>query len=341
MEKVRLGRTNLKVTRTSFGALPIQRINMEQAVHLLRKAYEYGFNFFDTARGYSDSEEKIGHALSHVRENIIIATKSPAKKGEDLLHHVSISLANLKTNYIDILQLHNPGFLPQPGDGSGLYEALMEVKAKGQVKHLGITNHSLSIAMEAATSGLYDTIQFPLSYISSTQDLALIQVCQENDVGVIAMKALAGGLITNATAAFAFLRQYPHVVPIWGIQKESELDELVELDRHPPVFDDRLKEIIAQDINDLSGDFCRACGYCLPCPVKIPIPTAARMSLLLRRSPPHRFMAADWKSKMHLIKDCIQCGVCQSRCPYNLNTPLLLQKMLEDYDAFYTHYHSN
>lgn len=340
MEKIRLGRTGLMVSRSGFGALPIQRISFDEAKYLLRKAYDNGINFYDTARAYSDSEEKIGYALSDVRDKIIIATKSGAQDRASLLEHLETSLHNLKTDYIDIYQLHNPENVPDPNDPDGLYAGLREAKAKGMIRFIGLTNHRLPVARKAIRSGFYDTIQFPLNSLSSEEDLSIIDECRKADVGVIAMKGLSGGLITHAASTFAFLRQYDNVVPVWGIQREWELDEFIAFEKNPPVLDDALWKVIEKDRAELSGSFCRGCGYCMPCPAGIEIPTAARMAFLLRRSPYQRYLEDDWKAAMARIKDCRSCGHCRSKCPYELNTPELLQKMLADYEEFYQQHHS-
>ncbi|MCB2297548.1 aldo/keto reductase [Clostridium tagluense] len=335
MDKIKLGRTNLMVTRSGFGALPVQRVSFEEAKNILRKAYDNGINFFDTARAYSDSEEKIGYSLADVRNEIIIATKSHANDRKTLLEHLQISLKNLKTDYVDILQLHNPDILPNPEDPEGLYAGLLEAKKRGLVRFIGITNHKIKNAMDAASSGLYDTIQFPLSSLSADIDLSLIKECSERNVGLIAMKALSGGLITNAASAFSFLRQFDNVVPIWGIQRETELDEFISLEKNPPPLDESMWSIINKDRTELSGDFCRACGYCLPCPAGIEIPTSARISLLLKRAPYQGFLEDSFKEKMKLINNCIECGHCKNHCPYKLDTPNLLKRELKNYNEFY------
>lgn len=335
METMRLGRTGLQISRTGFGALPIQRVDFETARTILRRAYEGGITFFDTARGYSDSEAKLGYSLADVRDDIILATKSSgAHDRASLLALLETSLTKLKTDHVDILQLHNPGSLPDSDDPESLYAGLLEARARGMTRFIGITNHQLDNALAAARSGLYDTVQFPLSAISSDEDLTLIDVCREADVGLIAMKALSGGLLTDARLAFAALRPYENVVPIWGIQRVSELEEFLALEAAPPVLDDAMRAAIAEERDALSGDFCRGCGYCLPCPAEIPIPMAARMSLLLRRAPSARFLTPAWQAQMHRIDDCIDCGHCRDNCPYELDTPALLKKMLQDYDAF-------
>jgi predicted aldo/keto reductase-like oxidoreductase len=322
------------VSRSGFGAIPIQRISAVLAGQLLRKAFDHGINFYDTARSYTDSEEKIGLALSGVRGEIILATKSKGKDRKALLADLETSLRHLKTNYVDLIQLHNPKTLPDPEDPDGAYHGLLEARQKGMARFIGITAHRLDIALAASVSGLYDTIQFPLSMISSEKDLGLIGACGQKDIGLIAMKALSGGLITNAKAAFAFLRQFDSVVPIWGIQRERELDEFIALEANPPELDDRMRRVIEKDKAELSGDFCRGCGYCLPCPAGIPISEAARMSLFLRRQVVKRFFTDKWREEMARIKDCTGCGHCREMCPYGLDTPALLKKQLADYETF-------
>ena len=334
MEKIRLGRTGMMVSRSGFGAIPIQRISAVEAGQLLRKAFDHGINFYDTARSYTDSEEKIGLALSGVRGEIILATKSKGKDRKTLLADLETSLQYLKTNYVDLIQLHNPKTLPDPEDPDGVYHGLLDARQKGMARFIGITAHRLDIALAASISGLYDTIQFPLSMISSEKDLGLIAACGQKDIGLIAMKALSGGLITNAKAAFAFLRQFDSVVPIWGIQRETELDEFIALEANPPELNDPMRRVIEKDKAELSGDFCRGCGYCLPCPAGIPISQAARMSLLLRRQVVKRFFTDKWREEMARIKDCTGCGHCREMCPYELDIPALLKKQLVDYETF-------
>jgi uncharacterized protein len=336
MKTIRLGRTNLTVSRSGFGALPIQRISFDESAKILLKAYDKGINFFDTARMYSDSEEKLGNALSGVRKNIVIATKSMSTDGPSLFKSIETSLKNLKTDYIDIFQLHNPDDLPDPEEPDGVYSVLAEARRKGMIRFIGVTNHKPDLAVRAVLSGLYDTVQYPINYLSSDEELSLSALCKNNDVGLIAMKALSGGLITNAGLAFAFMRQFENVVPIWGIQRESELDEFISFENDPPVLDEAMRAVIERDRKELGGNFCRGCGYCMPCPAGIPIPFAARMSFLLRRAPFRQFMTDEWKNRMFLINDCTDCRHCANSCPYGLDTPQLLKSMLKDYEEFYS-----
>src|SRR5690554_3229251 len=203
MDVVTLGKTKISVNKNGFGALPIQRISKEAAAVLLRKAYKNGIQFFDTARFYTDSEEKIRYALHDVRDKIYLASKTMTTKVDEFWEQLNTTLALLKTDYLDIYQFHNPDFCPKPDDGSGLYEAMLEAKEKGMIRHIGITNHRLPVAIEAVKSGLYETLQFPFSYLSTDKEIELVKLCQEHEVGFIAMKALSGGLITNSAAAYA------------------------------------------------------------------------------------------------------------------------------------------
>lgn len=331
MQTVTLGTTGITVNKNGFGALPIQRISTENAVHLIRKAYNAGITFFDTARFYTDSECKLGEALEGIRDKVYIATKTGATTADAFWKDLETSLTNLKTDYVDLYQFHNPAFCPKPGDGSGLYEAILEAKAQGKVRHIGITNHRLSVAEEAIESGLYETLQFPFCYLSGKKELALVEKCKEKNIGFIAMKALSGGLITNSTAAYAYLAQYDNVLPIWGMQRENELDEFISYIDNPPYMTTELEAFINAERKELSGEFCRGCGYCMPCPAGIEINNCARMSLLLRRSPSELQLTEEVQAKMKKIEDCLNCGQCKSKCPYELDTPALLVKNYEDY----------
>lgn len=329
--QVRLGSTGIVVNKNGFGALPVQRVNDDEAAFLLRKAYDGGMRFFDTARAYSDSEHKLGLAFDGIRESLYIATKTGAQTGEDMRRDLAVSLEMLRTDYIDLYQFHNPSFCPKPGDGSGLYEAAMEAKEGGKIRHIGITNHRLGVAKEAIESGLYETLQFPFCYLATEKEEKLVEGCKKADMGFIAMKALSGGLITNSAAAYAHIAQYDNVLPIWGIQREKELDEFLSYIENPPVMTEEIKAVIAKDRGELAGDFCRGCGYCMPCPAGIEINNCARMSLLLRRSPSALQLTDEVQEKMKKIEGCLHCNQCKNKCPYGLDTPELLARNLEDY----------
>ena len=331
MDRVRLGKTEIMVNKNGFGVLPLQRVETGEAVIILRKALDGGIRFFDTARGYTDSEEKIGLAFEGRREQVWIATKTGAHTADGFWRDLKTSLKLLKTDYLDLYQFHNPPFCPVPDGADGLYAAMLSAKRQGIVRHIGLTNHRLPVAREAVASGLYETLQFPFSYLAAQADLELVQACADADMGFLAMKALSGGLITNAKAAYAFAAQFPNVLPIWGIQRESELDEFLAFQEHPPRMDDAAAALIERDRAALSRSFCRGCGYCMPCPAGIEIHTFARISLLLRRSPTAQWFTAENQAKMNRVADCLDCGQCEARCPYGLKTRELLRENLRDY----------
>ena len=331
MKMKKLGRTGLMVTENSFGALPIQRIDQKSAVELLHMAYDAGINYYDTARAYTDSEEKLGAAFHDRRSSIVISTKSQGKTKQQVLDDLDTSLKNLRTDYVDILQLHNIASLPDPQDPDGIHAALEEARKQGKCRFIGITSHRRPVAEAAAKSGLYDTVQFPVSHISPQEDIDLIDLCGKLDVGFIAMKALSGGLITCAQAAYAFFQQIPNAVPIWGIQKKEELQQFLDCAQQGITMTPELQAVIEKDRKELAGNFCRGCGYCMPCPVGIEINSCARMSLMIRRAPQAAQLTDKAQAMMKKIEDCLHCGKCEAKCPYGLDTPRLLEENYQDY----------
>ena len=332
MARIAVGKTGLWAEQNGFGALPIQRVPVQDAVPLLRRAYDGGIDYYDTARVYTDSEEKLGLALAEVRNNIVLATKTMAKDVKGFWSDLETSLKLLKTDCIDIYQFHNPEYCPKPGDAGGLYDAALEAKRKGMIRFIGFTNHRMDIAKEAVESGLYETLQFPFSYLSSEQDIELVRMCRERGMGFIAMKALSGGLITNAAAACAWLTRFDNVIPIWGIQRERELDDFLNCVASPPALTEEMAAVIEADRKALSGGFCRGCGYCMPCPQGIVINMCARASLLLRRAPKEMLMNDGGIAMMKKVADCIECGQCADKCPYGLDTPALLKQNYQDFE---------
>ena len=325
---MRLGKTNLEVNKNGFGALPIQRCNMDESIEILQKAYANGIDFYDTAHFYTDSEEKLGNAFEDVRENIYLASKTAAETPKVFWSDLETSLKSLKTDYLDLYQFHNISFTPK--DDDELFKAMIQAKEDGMINHIGITTHKITFAHEAIESGLYETLQYPFSYLSGSEEIDLVNKCKQLDVGFIAMKAMGGGLIKNSKASYAFLNQFDNVLPIWGIQKISELDEFLSYDENT-VLNDSLKAEIEKDKNELGEDFCRGCGYCMPCPEGIKINTCARMSLWVRRFPTEPHLTEEWQQIMAKSEDCIECYSCVDNCPYELDIPRLLKENYEDY----------
>ena len=330
MKQIVLGKTGITTPQNAFGALPVQRVDMNTAVKLLRRAYEGGMTFFDTARAYSDSEEKLGEAFDGMRDKIFISSKTQAKTPEKFWSDLETTLKNLRTDYLDIYQFHCASVCYRPGDGTGMYEAMVEAKKQGKIRHIGITAHLIGVAEDIVKSGLYETLQFPFSYLANEREIKLVEDTEKAGMGFIAMKGLAGGLLTNSKACMAFMSKY-NALPIWGIQREEELEEWLSFFNEDIEMTDEIAAFIEEDRKDLGGDFCRGCGYCMPCSVGIQINNCARMSQLIRRAPSANFLGEEWQGLMGKIEDCIDCGLCKSKCPYGLDTPNLLRKNLADY----------
>lgn len=335
MRTVTLGSTGITTPQNAFGALPVQRTDYDEAVRILRRAYEGGMTFFDTARAYSNSEEKLGLAFGdmwhEMRNKVFIATKTAAKTPADFWKQLEESLRLLKTDYVDIYQFHCVGRCYAPGDGTGMYECMLEAKKQGKIRHIGVTAHKIEVAFDCVNSGLYETIQYPFSYLAAPREIELVKLAREKNMGFIAMKGLAGGLINNANAAMAFMTQYDNVLPIWGIQRMSELEQWLGFMTDTPSMTEEMTSYIAKEQKELSGEFCRGCGYCMPCPMGIEINSCARMSLMLRRAPSAGWLSEAKQAEMKKIETCINCRQCVSKCPYELNTPELLKKNYEDY----------
>lgn len=334
MEKMILGRTGLEISRSGFGALPIQRVSFEEAARLLNRALDAGINYIDTARAYSDSEAKIGAGVGNRRSEFFIATKTHAKTGEALKKDLETSLRELKTDVIDVYQFHNPGFVPVPGGEDGLYDAAVQARREGKIRFIGITQHSIERAFQAVNSGLYDTMEYPFNHLSTERDRELVRLCSEKNVGFVAMKALSGGLVTDARLPFVFLREYANVVPIWGFQKMEELNQIIDMEQNPPVRTDEIDRLIERDRRELSGAFCRSCGYCLPCPADIKIPQANRMMQLLGRAVWQNYVTPEWQREMEKIENCVHCGACAKRCPYGLKPYESMREQLKGYREF-------
>ncbi|MBR6488820.1 MAG: aldo/keto reductase, partial [Clostridiales bacterium] len=279
-------------------------------------------------RAYTDSEVKVGKAFEGMRDKVFISSKTQATTREKFEEDLDTTLTNLKTDYLDIYQLHCAAKCYTEEDD--IYQCLVEAKAKGKIRHIGITAHKIGVAEDIVRSGLYETLQFPFSYLASDRDIVLVQSCKEADMGFIAMKGLSGGLLTDSKACMAFMSQYD-VLPIWGIQRQTELDEWLSFFENDVKMTGKLKAVIEKDRIELLGDFCRGCGYCMPCTMDITINQCARMSQMIRRAPSQNWLTDHWQKEMMKIDSCVNCYMCKTRCPYELDIPNLLRKNLKDY----------
>lgn len=243
MEYVRLGKSNLMISRVAMGAMSLSKVgDDETAASLVRNAYSQGINFFDTSRNCAECEKILGDSIGDIRSSVIIATKTSAQSGSELLSDVESSFNIMHTDCIDLYQYETDIYMPEKDSVDGIYNALLNLKSNGKIKAIGIATQNLDIAEKAINSGLYDTVQFPFSMVSADDTIALVKLCEENDVGFIAMQPLCGGLVENIPLAFGFLHQYENVIPLWGVKSLEELDQILYFNEHPPVIDEKFKE---------------------------------------------------------------------------------------------------
>ncbi|MBN1994032.1 MAG: aldo/keto reductase [Anaerolineae bacterium] len=334
MKQVRLGQTDLQVSRVAFGGIPIQRLSHEKAVRVVRRCLDLGITMLDTANGYTTSEERIGQAIAGRRQQVIIATKTGARDKVTALAHLDLSLQRLRTDYIDLWQFHNvstaAAYEQVLGPGGALEAAQTALRA-GKIRHIGLTSHSLDIALQAVPSGYFETIQFPFNFVTDEAGQALIPLARQHDVGFIAMKPFAGGLLDNARLTLKHLLQYEHIVPDPGIQKIEEIEEIVDIVNGSWTLTPQEWQDI-EGIRAKVGDrFCRRCDYCQPCPQEVRISTVMTLRSFWHRFPPERFFTGFVAEAVESARRCAECGDCEARCPYQLP----IREMLVENIAFY------
>ncbi|MBU7045281.1 MAG: aldo/keto reductase [Theionarchaea archaeon] len=338
MNTVRLGKTGLTVSRIGIGGIPIQRPPEEEAVKIIQHALDLGITLIDTSLGYGTSEERIGKAIHGCRDDVIIATKGGWSDKTVVLNHIDQSLKRLRTDYIDLWQFHGVNTLEAyekvlgPG---GAYEGAQEALKTGKIRHIGISSHSLNVALKAVSSDIFETIQFPLNFISDEAAEELVPLARTHDVGFIGMKPFAGSNIRDAFLAIKYVLQFSNVVPIPGIQRAEEIDEIVNIVNKGPweiTVEDRKK---IEDIRaELGTRFCRQCGYCMPCAQGVNIPMVMIAQLMWRLWPQELYSNPEWwfGTVMKSAKNCIQCGECEPKCPYNLPIRELIPENVEFYE---------
>ena len=329
MEKIRFGKTGLMVSKAAFGGIPIMRLNKPEASRLVRESLDMGINFIDTATGYTDSEEKIGDAIKGLkREDIVIASKSPASEKKVLLEHIDLSLKRLGVEYIDIYQIHNATasdrrdkvFIP-----GGAMEGLEEAIKAGKIRHAGFSAHSVHIAIELMKTCKFAVVQLPFNYIDDAAAAEAIPLAKELDIGFIAMKPMGGGLLYDAGLAFRYLMQFGNIVPDPGIENIEEIREIIEIiNKNEALSEEDRKEIEKQKV-EFGPSWCHRCDYCSPCPQGIQISSALCAQSAFKRMDPDRARSFVGPS-MEKALNCTECRLCVSRCPYDLDIPALLKK---------------
>lgn len=323
-----LGKTGLTVSEVGFGCIPIIRLDTSQAVKTLRHAFDKGVTFYDTANAYRDSEEKIGRAFAGMRDKIIIATKTGKRDGAGALEHLENSLRMLQTDYIDLYQLHqvsNERDWEVASSAGGALEIVTKARDQGKLRHIGVTSHSLPMALRLVKTGLFSTVQFPFNFIEEAAKDELRQLAAAMNVGFIVMKPFAGGMIDNATAVFKYLRQFPEMIPIPGFDSPAAVDEILGLYGETNVVTDADLALMDKYRAELGQQFCRRCQYCMPCPHGVTITPAMGYQVVASRMSPA--VAVEFSgSVMETVPNCVECGECIERCPYDLPIPAMLKK---------------
>jgi uncharacterized protein len=337
MDKFRLGKTGLMVTRLGFGGIPIQRLTEPEAVKVVEKCLDLGLNYIDTANGYSTSEERIGKAVKGRRKDVIIATKTFPGTPDIVEKNLELSLKRLQTDYIDIYQFHgvnNQETLDRILEPeNGLYKSFEKFKKAGKIRHIGITSHQIDAAKTQIKTGKFETIMFPFNVITSEPATELLPLCKEKDMGFIVMKPLAGGMLPNANICFKFLLQFPEVVSIPGIEKIQEIEEIYKIYEGPHKMTAAEKAETKRLIKELGTRFCRRCDYCQPCSQGIPISMVMTFDTMIKRLPPDWYLKNPMMTQsMEKAATCIECGECEGRCPFGLPIREMIKKNYTMYE---------
>jgi predicted aldo/keto reductase-like oxidoreductase len=321
MKKIRLGKTNLQVSRIGFGGIPIQKQPEEEAVQIVRSCLDLGITFIDTSRMYTNSEERIGKAIAGRRDEVILATKSATQTSDGVANDLETSLKNLNTDYVDLYQFHNvstPEHLQAVLAPGGPLEVVQKARQEGRVRHIGITSHRLSVAKEALVTDCFETVMIALNFVNTEAVEEILPLAKERDIGVIIMKPMAGGMLENPVLSFKYLQQFSGVLPLIGIAEEGEMEEVIGIvEAGEPLTQLELNEM-ERIRKELGSGFCRMCNYCQPCPQKILISGVMYTRVAITKFDPERIFKGEWNSFMEKIKDCTDCEECEKRCPYQL-----------------------
>ena len=333
MRSARLGKTGLEVSELGFGGIPITRLDLAEAVALVKYSLDRGISFFDTAYVYGDSEAKMGAALQGVRDQVVLATKTLVRDAAGARAQLEESLRRLRTDHIDLYQLHNLSndeALDQALKPGGAYEAAVKARDEGKIRHIGFTAHNLDIAEKACRTNLFATVQVPFNLIEHDPDQKLFPLAREKDMGIIAMKPFGGGLLDRAELCLGFLQQHADIIPIPGLQMEQEVDENIRCYENRRALTKQDWEEIERIRSELGETFCHRCEYCLPCPEEVEVWKVLLFEAQTKRFPPDMVMKLS-EEPMKTAENCVQCGECTEKCPYELPIPDMISKSLKQY----------
>lgn len=335
MDKIRLGKTGLMVTRLGFGGIPIQRVSESEATEVVRGCIDLGIQFLDTANAYTTSEECVGRAIAGQRDKLIISTKSWSRKKEGMKHHLELSLKHLGVDYIDLYHLHNVSTMAlydQVTAPGGVLEAAQEAKRAGLIRHIGITCHTMEPAQKAVASGLFETVMFSFNFVADEAKDKLLPLCRQHDVGFIVMKAMAGGVLREANLALKWLMQFPDIAILLGVGKLGEMEEAVWIVNGPAALNAVEFEGMQRIKEELGPTFCHRCDYCQPCKEKVSISMVLSQKSFHNRMPPAHVFGGWIAEALESGFRCAQCGECEPRCPYQL--PIM--DMIQESNDFYS-----
>ena len=321
MRKIRLGKTGLMISEVGFGSIPIQRLDEDEAVQVVRRCLKLGVTFLDSATSYTTSEERIGKAIAGRREGLVLATKTNARDAKTCREHLELSFQRLGVEHIDLFQFHNVStekHYEQVVAPGGMLEVVREAQAAGRVGHIGVTSHRLEMALTLAASGYFETLMFPFCFATPEPAKELIPLCRKHDVAFIAMKPMGGGLLESASLAFKYLRQFPDILPLVGVQSAAEIEEIVAVMEGPNGFSADEQVEMRRVTQELGTRFCRGCDYCQPCPQGISISMTMRLRSHAKRFHVNRFYGKDMQAMVERAETCADCSDCESRCPYEL-----------------------
>jgi len=333
MRSARLGKTGLEVSELGFGGIPITRLDLAEAVALVKYSLDRGITFFDTAYVYGDSEVKMGAALQGLRDQVVLATKTLVRDAAGARAQLEESLRRLRTDHIDLYQLHNLSndeALDQALESGGAYEAAVQARDEGKIRHIGFTAHNLDIAEKACRTDLFATVQVPFNLIEHDPEQKLFPLAREKDMGIVAMKPFGGGLLNRAELCFGFLRQHADIIPIPGLQTKQEVDENIRCYENPRALTKQDWKEIERIRSELGEKFCHRCEYCLPCPEEVEVWKVLLFEAQTKRFPPDMVMKLS-EGPMKTAENCVQCGECTEKCPYELPIPDMISKSLEQY----------
>jgi predicted aldo/keto reductase-like oxidoreductase len=338
VKTTRLGKTGLHVSRIGFGGIPIQRLTEAEAIRVVQRCLDLGVTFLDTATGYSTSEERIGKALAasdRRREQFVLATKTPARDRATAVQHLEKSLKRLQVEAIDLWQFHNVSTfedLDQVLAPDGAMEAAQQAVQAGKVRHVGISSHSMDVALKAVTLGCFETIQFPFNFVTSEPADSLLPLARQHDVGFIAMKPMGGGLLSDANLCIKYLLQFDGVVPDPGIQRVEEIEEIAAIVAGPWELTADERQAMERIRAEVGTRFCRRCGYCEPCPQGVNISTVMNVQSFWQRMPAEKLTTGWLAEAVECARECIECGECEEKCPYHLPIQTMIAENIEFYD---------